>query len=208
MYKRQAQQRWFRQFFALHRSASIITVGIETNWVILDDFVSPALWAMLNQAEALGIALVSSGTHAPVVLYSEGELSLDAAMVPGGDICLRPMLRLGGEEMLLRESGAIGDHGVYVVAQDQSRTVHLAPVVKGLSAAEVALLSAEAAAMEVRVPASERESFLTDGITELRGSFRIESADGSVELLAPRTKVAVLMAAWKRGHRLLSLIHI
>mgnify|MGYP006341956391 CR=1 FL=1 len=197
-----SQQRWFRQFFALHRAAAPLAVGQDASWVFLDDFVSPALWAMLHQTEALGIRLVSSGSHTPVQLHDVAILSLDAAAQADGGLHLRPRLTLEGEEAPLRESGAIGDHGLYLAARDKGRAVHIASVAGGLSAAEIAMLSSDAGSTPLTVPAAERESFLNDGVPALRAGCRVESVDDSVALPAPRPGTAVLTAAWQRGHRL------
>ena len=197
-----SQQRWFRQLFALHRAATTITVGLDANWVFLDDFVSPALWAMLRHAEDLGIKLITSGTHAPVQLYSEADLRINATATPSGGLRLQSLLRMDGKQFPLQGSGTIGDHGLYLAARGEDRVVRIAPVIGRLSTAEVALLTSDAAIVEVAVPQTERESFLVEGLPELRGGFRVESADDSVELPAPSARLAVLTAAWQRGHRL------
>ncbi|MBC9928688.1 MULTISPECIES: DEAD/DEAH box helicase [unclassified Leucobacter] len=197
-----SQQRWFRQFFALHRAAAPLAVGQDASWVFFDDFVSPALWAMLHQAEALNIKLVSSGSHTPVQLHAGAVLSLDAASQADGGLHLRPRLTLDGEEVPFRDSGAISDHGLYLAARDKARAVHLASVAGGLSAAEIGLLATGDQAIPVAVPAAERDSFLADGVPALRTGFRVESVDDSVALPAPRPGTAVLTAAWQRGHRL------
>ncbi|GAA1320573.1 DEAD/DEAH box helicase [Leucobacter albus] len=77
------QQRWFRQFHALHRAAEPLAVGQDPQWVLLDDFVSPALWAMLTQAQTLGIALAMADRRSEVVLHERAELTLDVVSVGG-----------------------------------------------------------------------------------------------------------------------------
>ncbi|MBP1325387.1 superfamily II DNA or RNA helicase [Leucobacter exalbidus] len=200
-----AQQRWFRQIFALHRAATVITVGQDANWMFLDDFVSPALWALLHQADELGIALVAAGPHTPVQLHASAELTLDAATGPEGALTLQPRLSLDGEPATLRGSGAIADHGLYTASSEAAREIHLAPVAGGLSAAEISLLTAGTAkreALEFVVPAAEREAFLADGLPALRQRFQIGSADSSAALPAPLPRTARLTAAWRNGHRL------
>lgn len=197
-----AQQRWFRQLVALHRAATTITVGQDSNWVFLDEFVSPVLWAMLGQAEQLGIKLVVSGTNAPVQLHAEAKLLLDATSARGGGVLLQPRLELDGTATPLRNSGAIGDHGLYLAERGAGREIHLAAVAGGLSAAEIALLNASEPMPPIVVPAAERESFLADGVPALRASFAVASANDSVKLPAPRRPRALLTAAWRPGHRI------
>lgn len=144
------QQRWFRQFFALHRAATTITVGQDASWVYLDDFVSPALWAMLKQAAELNIPLLSAGTHEPVLVHDEAQLLIDASVLgtgnragpDAGGMQLRPRLLLDGKQIAMRDTGVIGSHGLYLAGRGAERVVHLAPVAGGVSEQEAALLRA------------------------------------------------------------------
>lgn len=197
-----AQQRWFRQVYALHRAAETITVGQDPNWVFLDDFASPALWTMLTQADLLGISLVVAGTHVLVQVASDAELSLDARAEAGGSLRLCPRLTIAGDAVSLGEIGAIGDHGLYSARRDGDRAVVLAPVSASLSAAEVALLVSGASTTPVLVPANEREQFLSEALPALRGSFALKSSDGSVTIPEPAPGLVRLIAAWRSGHRL------
>ena len=204
-----AQQRWFRQLYAVHRAAETITVGFDANWVLLDDFVSPVLWSMLGEAERLGISLISAGTHTSVKLHATAQLSLEASAGLAGDLTLRPALLLDGTETPLQDCGATGDHGLYLAEHDGERAVHLAPVAGGLSPAEVAMLragtqrsEAEQKSPGIVVPADERDAFLTEALPALRQSFRVSSRDGSAQLPAPRPRSLRLTAAWRRGHKL------
>ncbi|MBL3698139.1 DEAD/DEAH box helicase [Leucobacter luti] len=209
-----AQQRWFRQFYALHRAAEPIAVGQDPNWVFLDDFVSPALWSMLAQVEPLGIALVGTGTRATVQLHAAARLTLDATVDAGGALTLRPQLALADEVVPAAGWRAVGDHGVYLAEHGGDRAVRLAPVPAGLTPAEAALLAhgergaSSGVAGPLLIPAGERAAFLADGLPELRRGFSVGSADGSVTLPAPAPGLVVLTAAWRAGHRLALSWHI
>jgi hypothetical protein len=64
-----AQHRWFSQFAALHRAArNVYTVGQDLDWLYLDDFNSPLLWNLLEEATSLGIELVGSRKDAVVTI--------------------------------------------------------------------------------------------------------------------------------------------
>lgn len=195
------QQRWFRQLGALHRAAETLTVGQDPNWVFLDDFVSPALWTLLNQAEQLGIALVGSGARASVTLHAEAALSLDASLGDDGALQLVPRLVLDGAVAPLHETGAVGDHGLYLAHHEGDRSIRLAPVPGGLRPQEIALLVAGGGG-SLSVPPAEQHLFLTEGVPELRSGFALSSVDGSVTLPKPQPGVIVLTAAWRTGHRL------
>lgn len=140
-----AQQRWFRQFVALHRAAETITVGQDPNWVFLDDFASPALWTLLSQAETLGIALVGTGPRATVRVSAAARLTLDAAATPEGGIQFAP--RVTVDELLVpfAHVRAVADHGLYGADPDavpgSGAGIWLAPVAGSLSEAERAVLA-------------------------------------------------------------------
>lgn len=196
------QQRWFRQFYALHRAATAITLGQDPNWVFLDDFVSPALWVMLRQAEQLGIELLSSGTHTKVRLHAAATLGIDATTTSeGAGIRLHPRLLLDGEHLPLRDSGAIGDHGIYLASRGNDRTVHLAEAVGGLTRDEITLLNSADAHTQMIVSPGERESFLSEGLPVLRTGFRVESTDGTVQLPASLPEIKQQKRHEKSEHR-------
>lgn len=196
----EAQQRWFRQLYALHRAADTITVGQDPNWVFLDDFQSPALWTLLAQATPLGIALVVAGSHSVVRLRGDAEFALDLAAGPDGEMRVAPRLSVEGVAEPVAGHGVIGEHGIYRAGED--RTLWLAPVPGGVGAAEAALLTAGNVDPPVLIPVAERDGFLAEAIPALRSEFRVESSDGSVEVPAPRPAHIVLSAAWRSGHRL------
>ncbi|WP_461639463.1 DEAD/DEAH box helicase, partial [Leucobacter sp. BZR 635] len=204
----ESQQRWFRQLHALHRAAEAITFGQDPDWIFLDDFLSPALWAMLAQADELGIALVGQSGRTPVRLHAAAELRLEVAAGPDDGLVLTPVLRIDGEPARLGGGGAIGTHGLYLLPDGSpagagaERVVTLAPVPDGLSQAEIALISAAQAAPPVVVPGAERQNFLREGVAELRTAFTLESADGSLVVPEPDPALIVLRAAWRSGHRL------
>ncbi|SJN12540.1 probable helicase [Leucobacter sp. 7(1)] len=212
-----AQQRWFRQFVALHRAAETITVGQDPNWVFLDDFASPALWALLLQADTLGIALVGTGPRPTVQLREAAELSLDAAATLDGGIRLVPRVTVGDDLAPFRSVRAIADHGIYGADPDAMPGGHavvwLAPVAAALTAAERGILArgsgsgagsgaAAAHPAPLTIPAIDRDAFLAEGVPELRTRFRLTSADGSVVIPDPPPARIVLTAAWRNGHRL------
>lgn len=197
-----AQQRWFRQFYALHRAAEAITIGQDPNWVFLDDFASPALWTMLAQAESLGIALAGASKHSTVQLRAAATLRFDATAGEAGAIDVVPRLTIDGEAAAFASAGAIGDHGVYIAGRGSDRSVVLAPTLGTLTAAELALLHGSAAPAALHIPAADVASFFERGLPELRSRFNVGSSDESVRFPAPKPAHIVLRADWRSGHRL------
>lgn len=135
------QQRWFREVHALYRAASTITVGQDPHWIFLDEYASPAIWVMLAQAEALGIALLSGARHKTVALYERGELFFDVTRTPAGGLGVRVNLTLDGAEVSSEGLSVVAAHGLYSASVDRPGDVWLAPVPEGVSEAAASLLA-------------------------------------------------------------------
>src|SRR4051794_3356242 len=73
-----AQHAWFGSFAALHRAGAPPTVGQDPDWLFLDEFGNPVLWALLDQAEGAGIPVVGAGGTA-VTIGRAASLHLDVA---------------------------------------------------------------------------------------------------------------------------------
>ncbi|MWC00444.1 hypothetical protein GB864_18060, partial [Agromyces sp. MMS17-SY077] len=71
-----AQSRWFGQFAAL-KSAGPAIGGYGSEWLTLEEFDSPLLWAMLAEAQRLGIALVGGDAVPRVQLSARVEVGFD-----------------------------------------------------------------------------------------------------------------------------------
>ncbi|WP_353814897.1 DEAD/DEAH box helicase [Agromyces sp. SYSU T00266] len=215
-----AQSRWFAQFAMLKGTTpSVHVYGSE--WITVDEFESPLLWALLVEAGRLGIALVGSDVTPEVVLHGSATLGLDASRADG-DLVLAPTLTLDGEPRSLggaradggRRAGdgsgvgirPIGGHGLYRFDFEAGR-IELAPVATGLGPAELALLDAPE---PIRVPAAEVPEFLAAHVHPLARTLAITSRDETFELPAtpPATLVLdaryepddVLRLAWRWEH--------
>ncbi|WP_400996532.1 DEAD/DEAH box helicase [Agromyces sp. GXQ0307] len=204
-----AQSRWFAQFALLKgTSPSVHVYGSE--WITLDEFESPLLWALLTEAERLGIALVGSDVTPTVVMHVAASLELDASRADG-DLALTPTLRIDGEPRPLAPGAAggirpIAGHGLYRFDLDAG-LIELAPVPSALGSAELALL---AASDPIRVPAAEVPEFLAAHVQPLARTLAITSRDGTFELppAPPATLVLdaryepddVLRLAWRWEH--------
>lgn len=197
-----AQQRWFRQLHALHRAGETAAVGKDPDWVFLEEYLSPALWTLLRQAETLGIALVVAGKHAAVRRHERAALWLDTVQAGDGGVALTPRLELDGAEVPFVNTGAVGDHGVYIAGRGRDRSIHLAPLGTEMTAAEAALLAGTLEPGGLTIPATERAQFLAEGVPELQAEFAVASSDGSVALPDPDRVRLLLTAAWREGHRL------
>ncbi|MRX44460.1 DEAD/DEAH box helicase [Agromyces kandeliae] len=206
------QSRWFAQFALLKGTTpSVHVYGSE--WITVDEFESPMLWALLAEATRLGIALVGSEATPEVVVRGVGALALDASRADG-DLVLEPTLVLDGEARSLGgadgTSGGgirpIAGHGLYRFDLDAGR-IELAAVPSGLGPAELALLTAPET---IRVPAAEVPEFLTAHVHPLARAVAVTSRDATFELPPepPATLVLdaryepddVLRLAWRWEH--------
>ncbi|WP_438853948.1 DEAD/DEAH box helicase [Agromyces sp. M3QZ16-3] len=215
-----AQSRWFAQFAMLKGTTpSVHVYGSE--WITVDEFESPLLWALLVEAGRLGIALVGSDITPEVVLHGSATLGLDASRADG-DLVLAPTLTFDGEPWSLDGERAddgsragdgsgvgirpIAGHGLYRFDLDAGR-IELAPVATGLGSAELALLDAPE---PIRVPAAEVPEFLAAHVHPLARTLAITSRDATFELppAPPATLVLdaryepddVLRLAWRWQH--------
>ncbi|WP_353826625.1 DEAD/DEAH box helicase [Agromyces sp. SYSU T0242] len=204
-----AQSRWFAQFALLKGTApSVHVYGSE--WITLDEFESPLLWALLDEARRLGIALVGSGATPAVEVHAAASVGFDGSRADGG-LTLVPTLTVGGVAHALDGSTSVGvrpiaGHGVARFDLDDGR-LDLAPVPGGLRAAELALLDG---ARTIRVPEAEVAEFLDAHVHPLARTLAIASRDGTFEVPArpPATLVLdarfepddVLRLAWRWQH--------
>lgn len=169
-----AQSRWFAQFASLKGTGpSLHVYGSE--WITVDDFESPLLWGLLQEAARLGIALVGSDATPDVLLRGTAAIGLDAS-AHGADLVLTPTLTLDADAHALDHSRAVAEHGVYRFDFDAG-CVELAPYAAGrIGPAEQALL---AAPDPIHVPVAEVPEFLATHFHALARSLAVTSRDGS-----------------------------
>lgn len=221
-----AQSRWFAQFALLKGTTPGVYNAYGSEWITLDEFESPLLWALLAEAGRLGIALVGSDATPAVVVRGAASVALDASLEPGGDLALAPVVTCGGRDgdgdggddgdgggdgggAAVRSAEhvrAIAGHGVYRFDFDAA-SIELAPLAAPLAAAERALLERP---HTVHVPADELPEFLGGHFHALARTFVVTSRDESFTPppVPPATLVLdvrfepddVLRIAWHWAH--------
>ncbi|MBD8584187.1 DEAD/DEAH box helicase [Frigoribacterium sp. CFBP 8766] len=190
---------WFGQFAALHRSVHAAYVPGESDWLMLDDFSSPLLWPLLDEADRLGIALVTGKRSTDVTVASSARVSVDARRDDDGGLVLVAGVTVDGALRTGDETGTVADHGVYLVTPDPSLSIVLAPTPVPLGDEQRRLLTS---AREVVVPADDADEFLRDFYPSLQQAVAVTSSDDSVvfpEVLPPQL---VLTAAFGTGDSL------
>ena len=170
-----AQHRWMCELGALHRAAVPATAGQDADWLFLDDAPNPVVWAMLDQAAAVGVPLVAPA-RSSVRLAGRARLVLDASQ-EGDAVRLAPRLTLDGEAVPVGSARPIGDHGVWTVGASPVDVV-LAPFVERI---DPALLNRDAAV----VPAAAAEELQQRWLPALQERFVVTSADASVVVPPP-----------------------
>ncbi len=187
--------RWLSQLLALHRAVRGVYTSQEADWLYLDDFTSPLLWNLFDEAARIGLRLVGNKKDAGVALGRAATLGLDAS-TDGVDTGLRlaTRLRIDGEAFPAEHAGNIGSHGVYAWALGDRPGVTLAPTDGALSAEQLRLLGQPGT---VDVPESDLAEFLNEFYPVLRHSVPVTSTDASVHFPEADPPVLVLTARFR-----------
>ncbi|MDR5698538.1 DEAD/DEAH box helicase [Agromyces aerolatus] len=205
------QARWFAHLALLKgRSPSVYTT-YGSEWITLDEYESPLLWAHLADAARLGVALVGSPATRTVRLATSATVGLDArydrpdasgeprarADLPThagtADLVLTPNVELDGRVMPAAAARAIGDHGLYAF-DFAAGELTLAPVPGGLSPAQRAVLDQP---RDIRVVPGEAVEFLRSAYPRLAEALPITSHDDSFEPPPPMPATLVLHARFE-----------
>ncbi|MDF2442263.1 MAG: hypothetical protein JWR01_466, partial [Subtercola sp.] len=193
--------RWFAQFAAVHRATRELYTGHETDWLYLDEFTSPLLWHLLDEAAKLGIPLLGTKKSAVVTRGSDGSVRLDATRGAAGALQLAAVAVIDGTASPRESVGAIGAHGVYSYELVPLLRVNIAPVPAGLSEQALGLLDRNT---DIVVPPGEVEEFVDEFLPRLRLAIDVGSPDDSVALPEVVPPVLVLTARF-RAKNVLSL---
>ncbi|SIO25772.1 DEAD/DEAH box helicase [Agromyces cerinus] len=214
-----AQARWFAEFSLLKGTRHSAFAEYGSAWISLDEYESRTLWALLDAAPRLGIALVGGTARTVIDVARPAVIGLDArhaAAAPGDDpksepdtnaepdadaaagavpgpdpdLVLTPAVTVGGRSYPTELVRLIGDHGVYAFDFAEG-TITLAPLAAPLTAAGRAAVRRRT---PIIVPAAEVETFVEEQYAPLARSLRLASGDGSFALpeLPPATLVATM----------------
>jgi superfamily II DNA or RNA helicase len=195
--------RWFCELGALHRAAGAMALDPDASVMFLDEFANPVLWAMLDQAQDLGIPLIGTGTGSSVIVGSGARLAIDARRSPDG-IRLDPVLTIDGAGSTAidrRHARPIGSHGVSVVDPAEARTIVIAATAGPLGPDELAILRGRGPLADgLVVPPDALREFTTAYVPGLRERLEVVSADQSVALPAVAAPTLVLAVTFGPGH--------
>ncbi len=180
-----AQYAWFRQFSALSRSTALVYYGQDPEWIMLDDFPSPLLWRLLDDAPGLGIPFVTGKVGTDVTVTTAG-VRLELSSRPDG-LRLTTTLEVDGRPHPVGAAAPIGDHGLYLSESVPHPRFWLAP----LPAEQLALLGQPAVSL---VPRREVGEFFSEFYPRLRRTFDLVSTDPELVLpeIVPPTLVITI----------------
>ncbi|MCZ2403633.1 DEAD/DEAH box helicase [Paenarthrobacter sp. Z7-10] len=192
--------RWFCQFAPLHRATGQVYFAQDNDWLYLDDFSSPLLWPLFDEAARLDIALLGTTKDVTVVVGRQAEISLDVTTIgsAGADLLLAPALSFDGRPHPPEGAGIIGNHGIYGYSAAPTRII-LAPLARPVTAEQRTLLERHSA---VSIPAVDIDDFMTGLYPQVRQRVTVTSSDDSVHFPAPPPPVLVLTAAFEPADKL------
>ncbi|WP_238439028.1 DEAD/DEAH box helicase [Frankia nepalensis] len=179
----------------------------------LSTFGSRGLWALLDEAETLGLRLVHGrGKLGDVARYSHGELVLDVTREPDGGsaLTIAPVLRLDGQlAPRMTPFSFLGEDGNGVVYVDQADVaaskdhrgwrIRLARLAEPVDAP---LRRMALAGGRLAVPAAGQARFRAAFYPRLRRLAHVVSSDGSFDPPEVAPPTLVLRAAYGEGHEL------
>ncbi len=193
------QSRWFSEFAALSRATPAVFMGHETDWIFLDDFTSPLLWPLLDEAARLGIPLLAGKKDAAVTRGETAAVTLDAASDSKGKLTLSPVVAIDGQPVAAAHVGAIGDHGIYSYSFRPQLAIVFAPSAEPLGTERRALL---ASTKPLVIPKKDVDEFLTGYYPTLRRRVEVTTANASITLPLIEPAELVLTASFAAAHSL------
>ena len=193
-----AQIRWFQQFVGVHRSTRFAYYGQDPDWLYLDEFDSPLLWPLLENAARLGIPLVANGGM-NIQVGRNAAVSLDLEADGAGGLRMLTLLEIDGTGLDPERAAPIADHGVYLVDYSKPASILFAPTASAMTEDERRLLGRPGT---VTIPAADVSEFMSDFYPRLRRTIVIDSTDGTVVIPEVVPPVLVLTVTHSPGSRL------
>ncbi|MGF2948027.1 DEAD/DEAH box helicase [Microbacterium alcoholitolerans] len=192
-----SQVRWFVDFLSVARDS--LLSGTAGDWIALDRIESALLWTQLGAMARLGIPVVPTQKHTRVQLVESATAGLRIEPDESGDLLVSADLAIGDEPVVPESPariGRIGRIGVYrweVVGSEIE--IAVAPV--ELPGAVHAAMTASG---PIRVPASDRDTFLAEAYPVLARQAPVH-APGGLKLPPLAVPEPVLRVSFHGGDR-------
>ncbi|WP_167756814.1 DEAD/DEAH box helicase [Leifsonia flava] len=198
--------RWFAQFSVLKGPVHGGYLNFGSDWISLDDFESSLLWALLTDADRLGIPLVGSGPTPTIRVAGSASIGLDArfgANEPGAAdvaaddaLTLTPSVLIDGVPHPTDQVRLIGTHGVYHYDFEHG-VITLARLGSPITPEQRAVVERQ---RPVRVPQPEVAEFLESHYSALARTLRVVSSDSTFTPPPQKPATLVLTARFEAGH--------
>jgi superfamily II DNA or RNA helicase len=207
-----AQVLLLRELYAMYRLRGSYQAWYpgygDERYIDLTAFESRQLWPMLDEAQALGLALIQSGQAEPVAPYRSADLCLDVTRGPAGGMLINPELGIDGEIAQAVPVAFIGSEGHGLVYADLDDAERNAPTLWRLLLARLSRpVPAQLQKMTLKhapltVPADGEAAFCKEFYPRLRHAATLISSDGSFTPPQISEPTLLLRAAYGAGHDL------
>lgn len=200
------------QLSRIGRAADRYTYYGRGDWVDLSD-ITRSVWAVLAELAAAGVKLVPGGGRKNAVIelsVAAAELTLDLATATlDGAVDVTPLVRIAGAEPGYARLGFVGHPAHGLVLETAAGSLLLAPLKTKVDAPVQEWLEQHGS---IRIPAEDRERFLTDFGPRLQSRITLSSADRSIELPEPprpelrlelrHARAGEIALGWSVGYRI------
>ncbi|WP_062007464.1 DEAD/DEAH box helicase [Arthrobacter alpinus] len=176
---------WLQVFRSLYMATR--TAYATGKWIYLDDFNSPLLWNLLDQAGDIGLELVTSRKNTSVNRQHQARVTTEVASMDDGGIRLVPRALANDVALDPAAIGTMGApvHGLFWWDGGKDNTaltqknIHFAPITEAMGDALRQLINART---PVDIPASAREQFLGAYYPKLRRTMDLRPSSGTADL--------------------------
>ncbi|WP_404289320.1 DEAD/DEAH box helicase [Glutamicibacter arilaitensis] len=176
------QHHWFTRFAALARSNTQLQFKVDEDWLFLDEYASELLWPMLDEAQDLGIELISTRSETSVNIDRQSRFELLAGLKQDKSLTVAGNLNIAGQGLMLNAetpSGTIADHGFYVELEAPEQ-IWLAPSDEKVPAQHRRWFQNRE---PLQVPEEQMQDFFAGSYARLARRFKLRSI--SEELVLP-----------------------
>ncbi|ALG28139.1 hypothetical protein AOZ07_03425 [Glutamicibacter halophytocola] len=185
-----SQHHWFTRFASMARSDTQLQFKVDEDWLFMDEYASDLLWPLLQQAQELGIELISTRSEQRIRIVDPASFSMQATL-DDQLMQLSGILHVDGQDLVLDSespSGVIADHGFYAQL-GQPDEIWLAPSKEPVAEAHRRWYVDR---RPVAIPVAEIDSFFDSVYPRLARRFDLRSA--SEELVLPDLKPPYVQA--------------
>ncbi|MGO2081327.1 DEAD/DEAH box helicase [Glutamicibacter arilaitensis] len=191
-----AQHHWFTRFASMARSDTQLQFKVDEDWLFLDEYASDLLWPLLEQADELGIPLITTRNEQRVRIVDPASFSMRASLNEQ-HLQLDGVLHIANQDLVLEPeapSGVIAEHGFYAQLA-QPDEIWLAPSLEPIPDAHRRWYVDR---RPVTVPKSEINNFFESSYPRLARRFELRSTSEELELPVLNPPYVQVTVAYKR----------